>query len=363
LSKSKPCVFCGQSAVQKTKEHVIPRWLIEMTGDSNRQISLGYSFSDFLNDNEVKEKQISFNSFTFPACKNCNERFGNLEVKAKPIVEKLINDNPLSAFDFDILLDWFDKVRIGLWLGYFLYLEKNIWKIDPHFYISSRIGQADRALLIYKSAQEYEGVRFAGVKTPAFIHSPSCFTLSINNYFLTNVSHQYLLAKNTGFPYLSEIEMMEDEKIHGKLHSGTDIVEIPMFDFKYDPNCSVIGQVIFTQTIDLLQPVDINNTKFVQDHLLEGNRTHPLLQKGDVLSWYSLDPSDSWKPNQEHNLGGLITRNTIQMLKIQNYLLQRFPISKNVPQEKSASIQKRFSGYVEANNTIISALLKDMWET
>jgi len=119
LSKPKLCVFCGHRAVEKTKEHVIPSWLIEMTGNPNRQIILGSFFSNFIKDKEVQNKQISFNSFTFPACKNCNARFSDLEVRAKPIIEKLINNNPISAFDFDILLDWFDKVRIGLWVGYF----------------------------------------------------------------------------------------------------------------------------------------------------------------------------------------------------------------------------------------------------
>jgi hypothetical protein len=31
------CVFCGERPQSKTKEHVIPKWLIEMTGgDGNR---------------------------------------------------------------------------------------------------------------------------------------------------------------------------------------------------------------------------------------------------------------------------------------------------------------------------------------
>ncbi|QJB40178.1 hypothetical protein HF324_20870 [Chitinophaga oryzae] len=37
----KYCIFCGEQPQSKTKEHIIPKWLIEMTGDPNRLTFFG----------------------------------------------------------------------------------------------------------------------------------------------------------------------------------------------------------------------------------------------------------------------------------------------------------------------------------
>jgi hypothetical protein len=170
------------------------------------------------------------------------------------------------------------------------------------------------------------------------------------------------MAKKAGFPYLSEIEIMGDETLHGQLQPGTGIVEQPLFEFAYDPQCSIIGQVIFTQDIDPSQSIDFEGKQYVQDHLLEGNRLCPILQKGDALSWYPHSPSKNWIPNREHNLNGLITQNAIQTLKIQNYLIQRIPIAKDVSEERTTYMKTEFANCVEANNSFISIIRNDQWK-
>ena len=35
------CVFCGGTPDNKTKEHVLPMWLIEATGDPKEPVNLG----------------------------------------------------------------------------------------------------------------------------------------------------------------------------------------------------------------------------------------------------------------------------------------------------------------------------------
>lgn len=62
---------------------------------------------------DLKERVYSLSAFTFPACTACNSEFSALEASAKSIVENLLALQPVSAGDFDILLDWFDKVRVG----------------------------------------------------------------------------------------------------------------------------------------------------------------------------------------------------------------------------------------------------------
>jgi len=81
MSKEKFCVFCGQKPENKNKEHVLPKWLIKLTGKPNRQINIGLNFSDFKKDTEIKERKYSINSFTLPACEKCNTEYENLEKK------------------------------------------------------------------------------------------------------------------------------------------------------------------------------------------------------------------------------------------------------------------------------------------
>src|SRR5215467_12261905 len=93
---TKFCVFCGESPQEKNKEHVLPEWLIEMTGDPKRIATFGY---DFLS-NPISLRQFSFDALAFPACARCNRRFGNLETKIKPIITRLLAHQPASSSDF-----------------------------------------------------------------------------------------------------------------------------------------------------------------------------------------------------------------------------------------------------------------------
>lgn len=47
MGKEKFCVFCGKKPKNKTKEHILPKWLIKLTGKPNRQINVGLDFSNF----------------------------------------------------------------------------------------------------------------------------------------------------------------------------------------------------------------------------------------------------------------------------------------------------------------------------
>jgi hypothetical protein len=190
------CVFCGEKPVSKTNEHIIPLWLIRLTGDPNRKIKLGPLVG------QKKPLEFSFDMLQFPACKECNERFGKLEESVQPIVENLIAFEKVTSQEFDIFLDWLDKVRIGLWLGYHHLLDKNFWRIKPNFHISDRMGTTDRVVIIYRSQDYINRINFTGVGTPAFAYSPTCFTLTINSLCFTNISTDFILAKHSGLPYI-----------------------------------------------------------------------------------------------------------------------------------------------------------------
>ena len=56
---SKFCVFCGNKPENKTKEHIIPRWLIEKTGNVTRPMKGGPITSKGV-------RTYAFDKFVFP---------------------------------------------------------------------------------------------------------------------------------------------------------------------------------------------------------------------------------------------------------------------------------------------------------
>ena len=197
---NKFCVFCGNEPLKKNKEHVLPQWLLKMTGDPNRKVKFGF------NHNSGKEIEFNWKSFTAPSCTECNDRYAKFEGKVKPIVEKLQQRVEITGNESLLLLDWLDKVRIGLWINYY-YLESNKGQINPRLFIDNRIGKKDRFLQIHflESKINSDGLNAFGVESFVFQYNPSCFALRINNILLFNGSNDFLISKNCGFPYPNKI--------------------------------------------------------------------------------------------------------------------------------------------------------------
>ena len=105
------CVFCGKKPKSKNLEHIIPKWLIKLTGDPNREIYLGRKW----NSPTLEKREFSISSFKFPSCEECNYKYSQLEGIAKNIVDKILSKSDLSVYDWDMFLDWLDKIRIGIW--------------------------------------------------------------------------------------------------------------------------------------------------------------------------------------------------------------------------------------------------------
>jgi hypothetical protein len=123
-----------------TREHVVPYWLLEMTGDPHRVVTFGQNF------NKGKEpNRYSWSNFVAPACDNCNNKYAKIEGRVKTCVEALQQREALPVFAYVELLDWLDKVRIGVWLTRHM-IEKHPIEITPHFHISSRMAAKDRML-------------------------------------------------------------------------------------------------------------------------------------------------------------------------------------------------------------------------
>jgi hypothetical protein len=84
-------------------------WMLRATGDPNRCIRIEI---DPITGEDVIRPASTFH---FPACRPCNESYGKkLEAQAKKAMEALFAGKSLQVSQCYWLLDWLDKVRIGL---------------------------------------------------------------------------------------------------------------------------------------------------------------------------------------------------------------------------------------------------------
>lgn len=214
MTKSKPnrfCVFCGEAPNSKTNEHVVPYWLLELTGDPRRVVKLGIDYTK-------NKAPISYawQGYVAPACDDCNNTFAKLEDRIKPTIQALEKREALMVGQYDELLDWLDKVRIGVWLVRGM-IEKNPIAVDPHFHITSRMGKKDRMLAVYVFENQPPGINLFGNDSMISGSMPSCFGLRINDLLLLNISSDFFCSKGCGLPHPLEMSHLHGGDSHGML--------------------------------------------------------------------------------------------------------------------------------------------------
>ena len=239
----KRCVFCGATPATKTKEHVLPLWLIQATGDPREPVPLGM-------DRRTGQKRFfPFKRLVLPACKACNDAFSKLEAQAARVVKAIFARQDLTEEDTCTLLDWLDKVRIGLWC-WELTIAPDQVSIEPRFQVLQRIRQKDRLVFVVPLDDGLRGMSFFGTQTRAFLHTPSCFGLAINNVAFLNVSFDYLLARQLGFPYLEDWHALGRGKPEfGFLQPGTGKITPPMLPGRLQIPGITFGQCLFHQNL------------------------------------------------------------------------------------------------------------------
>lgn len=241
MSVSKFCVFCGKAPESKNKEHVLPQWLLNLTGDPNRVVNFGVNYQT------GKVVRFAWKSLVMPACEACNTDFASLECSIKPVIERLLDRGGVSVLEYGMVLDWLDKVRVGLWLNYHI-LQGNPMGIEPSFYVKDRMRQKDRFLAVYPIAENSKGLNAHGVESFAFHLEPSAFSLRINNIHIVNCSSDYLFSSRCGFPYPESARFNIDGENAGKMELGefksTRKIKTPLLRF-----------TLFKPSVYLFQPI------------------------------------------------------------------------------------------------------------
>lgn len=257
------CIFCGKAPESKTKEHIFPQWLLKMTEFYSKDTSVG--------TNWTTGKEIIFpaKNYTFPACDICNNKFSKLEGQIKIIIERLIEDSDVSGAELELLLDWFDKIRIGAWLG-ISYMNKSIFSSPPNFYINDRVGIKDRYLSITNTYLPEKTLNWSGANTLTFMTSPTALSLRVNNLIFVSASTDFLVSQSVGFPFASWEMQMPGSKIgHFKLSPGTGKIKPDCFKLKPYVPSYIIRQPIYNTVREAYPSLYAND--HVQKHSYDTN--------------------------------------------------------------------------------------------
>lgn len=270
-------------------EHIIPKWLIEYTGDPKRKANFGIDFTT------GKLREYSFDQFKFPACDKCNHSFSALESEVKDIVINITEEKPISSMSFSRLLSWFDKVRVGLWHG-FIMLDKNILGISPNFHIDNRIDVADRALLIYKTDDGRKGIQFLGVNFPCFTYHPVCFCFMVNQFYFVNISTDLLLTKQFGLPYSKNNYLNKKGQYGLSMVKGKEQVQFPILKrYSKKKRVEIFQSIIKNEIVS--SDRTLWSTKYARSFFMNTNYFGKVfINKRGVFSEYANLPTNDWIP-------------------------------------------------------------------
>lgn len=296
---SKFCVFCGAVPESKNREHIIPAWLIEMTGNPNREVDLGFDFTGRIEG----QRRYAFDQFVVPACEACNTEFGHLESRAKLVVAAMLERQPLSAADCSTFLDWLDKVRAGLWLA-MLMLNQNYQGIIPNYHIGQRLGAADRMVVVYECHPDgWEGVVWTGTDSPVFHAMPSCFAMTINQFSFVSVSREFLLAERMGLPYPSSRWLVGDRRPSITLAPGAKRMKLPVFPYEFQSGGRTLYQPAIPRGSIKTEGLAYDPYEPYQDAWVrmmfrdfDSGEGHVFLPSRHGLVRYSESPSTQWLP-------------------------------------------------------------------
>lgn len=293
MQLSKTCIFCGAKPNGKhsSREHVLPMWLLELTGNPHRKVFL-------------RDGMRPFSTYHFRACRACNSEAGEiLESRAKTIVERILRDEPLSARDLDYLLDWFDKIRIGLWLAE-LTLDGNTFNIRPKFFVNDRMRLRDRLLVIYRGENFAPGLGTVGthpLSNPLFSLMPGAFVLRINNTLFLNISAEFCLSRGFGFPYpIQHLRDAVNDRDGYVLARGTRSVAADFVNLPYLKEGTQIVQLAVptSKAAGAEYYVDPYVNEFVDRD--RPGMTVPLLVRASRVTPYPQAESLDWLPEISH---------------------------------------------------------------
>ena len=349
VSSNKICIFCGDKPDNKNKEHVIPRWLMDYIGISGGKVRFGFDREN------GKPREFVYKAFTFPACEKCNLLFSDLERKTKSVLVQLLSENELSKADFLCLLDWFDKVRIGLWLGFY-YLDKNYGGISPKFHIQTRISSHDRMLHIVKVENEANELSFRGCDSLSFRFTPSCFSMIINNFCFYNISSPFLVARRLGFPYPAESYMRKDGLADYLISPARKRIMRPLLTKPFAFSGVGIYQPIYRDAMVLER--GLYDNEYVKDNSIsfKDGQGDIFIQSNENVKAFPSTPARSWIPHNSYKRRLMNPYISINTLEYQLYIYSQHPSTSRLEKKERDLWKSNFANAKEEASWFIKTM-------
>lgn len=278
------CVFCGEPPDKKTREHIIPQWAIELTDTAKK--SFEFTTTD------GRQYSVPFDQIILPACDSCNSHFSFLEGVARTAIGGLLDRKPISSRAIHDLLDWFDKVRIGLWL-FELTRGGNPLQIEPKFHIKQRIATKDRFIRITHFEHKRPALSFIGTNTYAFNFSPSVFGLAINDLLILNGSFDFAVAKTLGYPFPGNVGVYDRDPQNWSLDlkDGNKTTEPPNWRRRFiSPGTYVLQPIISALSADTSKIAPWpDDAYFIDQAISPQDGLGPLFASNDLASFARSD--------------------------------------------------------------------------
>lgn len=212
----KRCVFCGQRPVVKTREHVLPQWLIELTGDPKREVDF-----QVWTWKGPEVRTFAFDQFTAPACDECNNEWSDLEGSCKSLIQGLAEGRSvLTGEQAQTLLDWMDKVRIGVWLAGLALSNNPLGIPPPRFHIATRVAAKDRLLYIARTREPSTRLSVSDFMNPIFQTLPAYLWIYVNGLAFVNASSIGIAGGPLALPYIRGRKSISGDRISGEIVEG-----------------------------------------------------------------------------------------------------------------------------------------------
>lgn len=353
------CIFCGNKPDSKSKEHIIPKWLLKFTGDPNREVYLGRNWLD----PKLSKRVFRWSSYTFPACTSCNTEFSQLEEAAKKVVENLVELKPLTPSQFEILLDWLDKVRIGLWFA-MLYLNKNYRGLVPQFHIKKRIGAKDRALLILRINDDEQGIGVTAADTPIFHKMPSILGLTINNIHLISISYEFIISERLGLPYVKKKFIPSKvDGFTGELVEGHKKISLPIIPHKIEEDhFSIYQSIIPIELYENEDTLNVYNNDYTQSFFKSKREQKSFLFNIEGLNVNKFDSNNTiaWAPDRSYNRVKVMAELGLNLGELQDHVYQKHPSMEDLSAKRKNELIEEIDGVREVHSAVLNHLKRKL---
>lgn len=303
--------------------------------------------------------RIPFDQFHFPSCDTCNQAYSDLESKTASAFQKVLACQNVSAEEWETLLNWFDKIRVGLWLGYHHYLGKNLLDITPHYRISERVGLTDRLLAIYRTSFAGSRINFPGIQTAMFALMPTCFTLLVNDFCFLNVSTDFLVANRIGFPHPRKITITDNDALIAEdiRIAAQPQIHKPILKYPHDKRCTVVAQAIYSRFMSETTS-DLYTNDYVTSLSTGMGKSNIVVENDSQTLVKPIFFGSDWVPNTVKHSKDFMLSLLAQTLRIQNEQASRVRVNHNASKDFRELVKAKYRMARKINQAYIDLIVR-----